>query len=287
MDKLASANATRLANHTANHLLGMYHVIDENYGKLHGTGLFIKFGDEPYIISAGHIFSTGMPLAAFGGDGKKFFPLSNPTQGVGDPVDLGLTRLDRSALTEITDRAPIEPSRFGSSQDLDGEAIFLHGYPDDRSRFSPLSNGIRSKSLPYLTEIIPIPAGTVYDDESFIAVAYDPTKALDEDDREVPLPLAYGMSGAPVWATRSRYYRADEWGPEHAQIVGIAHHWLPEHKCIIATRAEQVVVQIAHMLQREAAYFRWLDRGTPQGDDWSDWFGVRPDLERKLFSNRP
>lgn len=30
---------------------------------------------------------------------------------------------------------------------------------------------------------------------------------------------------------------------------------------------------------RDAAYFRWLDRGCPLGDDWSDWFAALRHLQ--------
>jgi hypothetical protein len=33
---------------------------------------------------------------------------------------------------------------------------------------------------------------------------------------------------------------------------------------------------------REAAYFEWLDRGCPHGDDWAHWFAARKRLDAQF-----
>ena len=30
------------------------------------------------------------------------------------------------------------------------------------------------------------------------------------------------------------------------------------------------------------AYFSWLDRGKPHGDDWADWFAAEKDIQGLL-----
>lgn len=37
---------------------------------------------------------------------------------------------------------------------------------------------------------------------------------------------------------------------------------------------------------REAAYYRWLERGTPLGDDWSDWYDAESRWREQIASHR-
>ena len=85
------------------------------------------------------------------------------------------------------------------------------------------------------------------------------------------MPSAEGLSGATVWKTNWSDHR-DAWTPEKARIIGVAFDWDTDGGNLTCTRVEAVRCFVNEILRREGESFRWEERGSPEKDDWGDWF---------------
>lgn len=261
-----------MAQHVRQHVFGLYQILGPDDGVLEGTGLYLDLGGEPYVLTAHHVFRGAPALAVFGGQGKPFFPLTNAAQGVSPPQDLGLTRLDGSASTRIAGLHPLSAGKLASSISAEGDFLYIYGYPGMHSRFFSAVGGIASQALSYVTTLAELPAG--FDERVNFAISYPAGGNQDDKDREVPLPSPDGLSGSPIWATRWNRATGATWKPETAEVIGVTTRWLQDEGCLIGTRIEVVRPQVRHFLQREAAYFRWKNRGCPENDSLTDWLSV-------------
>jgi hypothetical protein len=85
------------------------------------------------------------------------------------------------------------------------------------------------------------------------------------------------MSGSLIWKT-NQVEAGSRWSPEMATVVGLAHRFDEKKQCLIATRIEYVKGLLLTMVRSDYAYFRWIDRGRPMGDDWADWFAAESEV---------
>jgi hypothetical protein len=264
-----------MAQHTVESLIGLYEIIDRNYGHLAGSGIYIAFGAEPYVLTAAHVYSDHRSLAVYRGPGRPPFLFENPTQCIGAEIDLALCRLGRNALTQIADRTPLNPKRLADNSNAEGDFIFIHGYPGISSRYSHSMNSVISNSLPYITVLSEFPLGLQsehIDPKTHFAVAFSPIGNKDHLDRDCGLPDPHGLSGSAVWATRRNKYPGRNWTANNAEVIGIVQKWHQQERCLLVLRSEVIRNIVHHFLQREVAYFNWQERRVPIGDDWVDWF---------------
>jgi hypothetical protein len=63
-----------------------------------------------------------------------------------------------------------------------------------------------------------------------------------------------------------------------AAVVGLIHRFDENSQCLIATRIEYVKGLLLSMVRSDYAFFRWVDRGMPAGDDWADWFAAEREV---------
>ncbi len=148
---------------------------------------------------------------------------------------------------------------------------YVHGYPGEKSHWLPIVNGgIHSESLPFGgSDATSVWQG--YDPKLHICISYPNDGWFDRSGKSIPMPAPEGLSGSALWQT----YRRDHstgWNPGMAEIIGVIHRHDPVAQSLIATRIEPIRGFILNVLRREAAYFNWLQRGEPSGDDWTDWF---------------
>lgn len=256
----------------------VFEVKSAERGRFLGSGTFIQLGTYPYLLTAAHVPNEAEKRSWAHSLGNATPPahIEHPWQCCGFPSDLALVRLEDAHFSGLHRVRPIE-SRFLAKEfdELGNDFLFIHGWPDERSKeVWSLANGIVSKTLPYTTV-----AGTTgrawFDDEIHFAIQYNVNDQRDEHGNLAQMPGAYGLSGATVWKTNWADHQ-DDWTPEKARVIGVAFDWDTDGGNLTCTRIEAVRAFINDSLRREAAYFRWEERGSPNDDDWDNWFSARP-----------
>ncbi len=280
----------QMKGHTAPSLSQICGAIADDSGELAGSGTIIDLRGKPYLLTAEHVAAR---LFAQNADGSRKYPsglchsvgndqrmayIANPWHAWPDSKDIAATRLGPEML-EGTSVAPLNASRFARNTDnLNYDLYFVHGWPGKLSRFTTFfDHGVTSTSQPYggwLTDETDWPD---FDPNVHLAITYPMTDLIDE--RGSPANLAYpdGVSGSLLWKT-NRVGAGSAWTPDMATVVGLVHRFDPVKQCLLATRIEYVKGILLFMLRSDSAFFRWNDRGRPQGDDWADWFAAEAEV---------
>lgn len=270
----------QMATYTQPSLAAIYGSIDSNTGELVGSGTFLKLRGLPYLLTAGHIALKSeeyIGLAHSRSDAFAPSYITYPYHIRNDHIDICLVRVEVSTLqnTAIVPLASLKLSH--TSADINDDVLFIHGYPGERSKFFKFVDGVASKSLPY---------GTVtsksqydwFDDRVHFALDYTANSLIDEKLSQTALVIPHGLSGSAVWKT-NQHNLGSSWNPDAAEIVGVVHHWDQNAQSLVATRIEVVRDFLIQSLRGEFAYYRWLKRGSPSTDDWSDWFAASKEID--------
>jgi hypothetical protein len=195
------------------------------------------------------------------------------------PKDMAATRIAPVVL-DGTRVVPLKASRFAANTDNQNyDLYFVHGWPGkEKSHFTAFfERGVVSTSQPYGGWLTTETTWPMFDPAVHIAITYPMTDVIDERGVAVTPPYPAGMSGSLLWKTNWVGTGAG-WTPELATVVGLVHRFDEDKQCLIATRIEYVKGFLRLMLQEEFAYFRWIDRGRPAGDDWADWFAAEKEV---------
>lgn len=199
----------------------------------------------------------------------------------GIPQDIALTRIDPIVLQD-TEIVPLQADHFAlNSQNLNDDIYFIHGWPGQQSHFTAFfERGVVSRSLPYggLLESTSWPG---HDERVHFAITYPPDELIDERGLATTLPHPGGLSGAVVWKT-NKAGTGNEWTSNMPRIVGLAHRFDQDARCLVVTRVEYVKGLLLHVLRSDHAFFRWLGRGRPLWDDLDDWV----DAEKSIIDLR-
>jgi hypothetical protein len=247
----------------------------ENEGELIGTGTYLRLLTRPYLLTNEHVarFQSVSGLAHLPSQGGDYYRITTHFQAISSPLDVAVASIDESIL-EAGDRQCVPPEyiadNFRSSQ---YELFFVLGFPGERSRMSGFAGGLLTRGVPYLTQEAPLPAS--YEHSTSFALHYPFDKPLTTSDgKSSVLPDPHGLSGSPVWATGLPVITGNTSNPGQPKIVGVIRLWDLNDHVLVGTRIEFVREFLLHALRREFAYFSWLDRGMPLGDDWTDWFSA-------------
>lgn len=123
---------------------------------------------------------------------------------------------------------------------LSTDYLFVHGFPGERARFSPLLGGLVKQSLPYgvMRREDDLP-----DDMKTFAFAmdFDPANMFLRDGRAADWIDPHGLSGSAVWRIGASGQRVNTWKPEMSLLVGIVTAWQPDEKLLLATSARCLV----------------------------------------------
>lgn len=256
-----------MAQFTKPSLSAVYGIINQSKGSLFGSGTFINFHNSTYLITAGHVLETPsrfQGLAHSCSDGNKPSIFKYPKIVLKNTIDLGIVRIDSKILNN-TSIVPLDANSLAySSNDIKDNLFFIHGYLGKKSQFMQrIVNGVVSKSQPYIT-VLGASGYSWFNEKFHFALEYPAEPQM----KGYILPNPYGLSGSAVWSIE---YDSN-WDAEKAKIIGIVHTWDPHQESLVATRIEIVRDFILKYLRKECAYFNWLSRGKPTGDDLLDWY---------------
>jgi hypothetical protein len=260
-----------MRDHTGNFITPICRAIEFTYGEVEGSGTFVELHGATYIITNEHVARARLshPLAHFIGNGMRVARIVYPFQCLTWPTDAALARVDAKVLSGGTEVAIPSSRIYAVHRPVDGEIMFIHGFPGGQSHFSATYQGLLARTCPYATDIPPLPPG--YDLDLHFALSY-PAHGNVKTFQRTPttLPDPPGLSGTVVWDTRF-VATGGSWSPDKAVISGIVFGWNPGHQCLVATRIEIARIFLLQALREEAASFDWLNRGQPLWDDLADW----------------
>lgn len=243
-------------------LCPIYGIFDDLSGKLNGTGTLISHNGEVFVLTAAHVVHPNPEFAGFAYSAPGNPKLIATRSLTGRPLDLALFPVD-SSLAADPGRQPVDVGSLPTTSFIsDGEVLFVHGFPGERSY--ALAD-IYSKSLPYLS-VPGVSQCGWFDPRIHFAVDYASEGLIDENGKAISMVHPGGMSGSAVWAVAP--------DASNSRIVGVVHAWDQASQSLIATRIEAVRDFILLVLRSRHAYSRWEMRGRPEADDWPDWFAA-------------
>ncbi len=245
----------------------VYGIISDDEGALVGSATYIRVRGSLWLLTAAHVVDKG--LADYGRVARR---------GPNGAVEVGAwsrsdEALDLAAAYVGTDSSisALDLCAFaGTHADIDVHHLFIHGFPRLRSRFSGLAGGVVSNSVPYITYSHST-GWDGFDARLHFAIEYPAPEhqQFDEQGRPISLPPPDGMSGCAVYGLGSDLTAG--WRASGSQLLGVAHRWDQAKQAIVATRTEHVLTFMLRCVREREAYLMWRARGSPPGDQLSDW----------------
>jgi hypothetical protein len=279
-DALGDSVINQMRQHTETLVASVFAVHSLDEGSLLASGTYLRLRNKVYLLTNRHVATVldKHPLAHQLADDEYVIRLSNPFQALSDPIDAALGRIDEAIWNSVKNhKQALPPSHLADEhKTVRGELLFIMGFSGERSHFSPSLGMIFSTGTPFLTQEASLTPP--YLPNFHFALHYSGTDArsLNKSDRGLPVPL--GFSGSLVWNTRAvECLRSSyPWTPHEARATGLVWGWDTKAGCLIATRIEHVRLFLLQAIRQEMAYFHWLQRGAPAGDDLTDWsYAVR------------
>ena len=242
----------------------------ENDARPGGTGNFIQVGEGICILTNYHVITKkeNLLLSYFLGNAKPAQAIGSPFTVLKHPLDLGIVRIPKSLFDE-GDKKPISLAFLGDSSGLSEELLFVQGFPERGPNgqlltvFSRFANGVHFQPLGFTT-IFKNDEGPESFDIDFPRAGF-----ISADWVVNHTGNPGGLSGSLVWNCHFRQNK--EWSPRDAKIVGIVRKWDDKRQTLMCTRVEIIKGFISRFGISEAAYYRWLDNGSPENTALDDW----------------
>lgn len=260
---------------------------NDGNGELVGSGTFVDLFGTVYLATAEHVVreryakhTDGTPrydgLSHDVGHDAVGYVIDQPFYGHGMIRDVSVAKLRAEDFRKGT----ITPLKMETvpqlTPPLADDILFLQGYPGEKSRFVSLLGGIFSDSFPWVCAEEPT-NWSQFNPAIHFAIGY-PHEGMGESGSVTSLPNPGGMSGSAIWKTNI-VPRGALWTIDDIQMIGIAMNYNQESRVIIGTRIEYLWVLLFHAIQCQYAHDRWVERGSPEGDDWADWFSAEKHVQ--------
>jgi hypothetical protein len=264
----------QMAAYTRQFICALYYVIDKERGALAGSGSFLYLNGESYILTAGHVAKeskTFQGLAHSTSYGERPTYISNPYKCLEHPLDLALVKIDPTFFAS-GEKTYLRAAQLASTSDgVDSDLLFLHGFPGEKSKPVYLLRGVFSETLPYGGFTGSCTKYCWFDPKLHIALHYASKGMIDASGKEAKWIDPHGLSGSALWKTNRAGTPARTWSPEMARIVGVVFAHDDKAESLIATRIEVVRDFLLFSIRQECAYLNWINRGRPLWDDLLDW----------------
>ena len=273
-DKIRIDVANQMAEYTKKYITSVSLETSPTEGRLIGSGIYMQLRGHPYILTNEHVAKERLKgsIVHTLKNSEHPYCITNPFQRLPSPVDMAIARIEKDIFIKgerVAISADKIKGKFDTSKD---ELIFVQGFLGIKSHMlSTLDEGLFSRSLAYLSQVKSLPHG--FDSKIYFAVDYPWNKSLlTKENKRDYLPEPDGMSGSGVWDTGYVSKQGSSWSPEDSCIVGLICGWHHDSHTLIGIKIEIIRQFLILALRKEAAYFRWLERGKPNCDDWNDWF---------------
>jgi hypothetical protein len=250
-----------------------------------GTGNYLSLRGVPCLLTNEHVVAdaVGSHLAHLPGPTDDYVLCNTPIFTDRWPVDAAVTRLQQNPAGPQRDM--ISVAHFDREfSPAESELLFWLGFPGSTAfRGEPLTKQnihyswfgeLQYPGIPVLTQLFPapIPALEGYDATKHVVLHY-PAKATRFPGEELDTLNPKGMSGSFLWDTKfvARTAAGKKWSVEDARICGLVWAAYDKPEVVVGTRIECVLPMLIQFFREECAYFHWIARGRPLGDDLGDW----------------
>lgn len=238
-DKIKFIQSTMepMAWHTYPAIAGVVGIEDADTGRHVGSAVRLAVAGRCAIVTAAHVIREARTSARFAVTavrGGAPFELSGDPDRVDDELDV--------AAYFLPDEYPKDGIGFWPEERVDPtdeklstDSLFVHGFPEQRARFTPLLGGLVKRSFPYgvMLREDDLPANM----KPFqFAMDFDPANMFLPDGNGAEWLDPHGLSGSPVWRIGATGQKVDAWKPDLALLVGIVTTWCPDEKLILATK---------------------------------------------------
>ncbi len=274
----------KMAHHVDRFITPISEILDDEHGRAAGSGTYLRMNGSTYLVTNEHVAvkMLNRGIAHLPRRDDSYCRVVQTMAVLNFPIDLAVSRVDFDSwegATQLT--LPVDQFEETYSP-VDGEILFVCGYPGyarpaiaegeirypRETRFGLLS----TPAVPILTyavrEASRFPDGldeNLHATVHYHGVAHRPGEGL----REVPDPR--GFSGSLLWDTKFVATNSHDWTPAMARVCGLVHRWSSDHDVLIATKVEFVREALLTAIRREAAFFNWINRGSPPWEDLVDW----------------
>ncbi len=277
MTRLAAA---AMGPYVAQYVTALSVKTGKDQGAALATGNYLRVGDQTCLLTNAHVIddAEGDPIGHLPGPTDDYVLL--PPVSVLPPVDGVLARIPHAigklaiTVAQIDERFAPAQYELLSFCGCPGTSALRHESTEHRRRQTWFGSALETPIYPFMTQAF------ARDDEANPAAATDvaleyPAQAPRVGDGvEAGLPNAKGLSGSLVWDTKfvAAAQAGRAWSPSDARVCALVWGVHAKPDVVLATRIEHVRNALLALLRREAAYFRWIDRGRPLHDDLDDWW---------------
>jgi len=234
----------KMIEHVQPYLSPISQVLSESEGKHLGSGSYLEFKGNKYIITNEHVakhLATHSLTHQFSGN-ENILRLTKPAIAEPIPIDVAISEIPNSSWGLFEHSASAIPyDRFAQCHNpAEHELLFFAGYSGERAKF--LFGHLITRGTPYLTQECPFPNNVKEADPSFHFSLFYPPDLAKSVDGTSHLPDPHGFSGSLAWDTKfvACLESGLEWNPQMAKVTGIVWGWPSSAACILATKVEHL-----------------------------------------------
>lgn len=253
-----------MQDHCMRYITPMSYAIDDEWGRLEGTGAYIEFKGRRLLLTKEHVlhdYETRQFTHQFNGCEDIFKLRGHPLALEKQPIDCATWLIEDKIWNMRSHSAQVvPPERIAQEhRPLSGELLFFAGYPEKRSK--SLHRNLITRATRLLTQEPPnTPISDLH--TNYFVLNYSPEKAESVDPMNaINLSEPHGLSGSLVWNTRRLecLQQNRRWTPDLAQVTGILCRWDSTTSAVIAVRIEIVLEFLRrHILTNNSVIHRQL-----------------------------
>lgn len=225
-----------MAHYVPQFMTPLSRILSEDEGELQGTGSYVSIDGKSFLLTNHHVAAAlqRKRLGHMFNGSDLVYSLRSRFAAISPPTDAAIAPVD---MTRGPDANAVPLSRYANSHaPVDGELLFVAGYPGERSGFA--FGTLFTPLAVYLAQEDVMQSAAL--GSHHIAIPWLPDKARSADLHGSGLPLPPGMSGSLVWNTRRRECEINgwTWSPEEARVTGLVFAWSTCSNWIYATKVE-------------------------------------------------
>jgi hypothetical protein len=231
---------------------GIVRVEDPTTGAFVGSAWRVERAGRRAVVTAAHVIDEAsasgrlVAVTACRGAPPHPAPASDWLRAASDdlalwwaPSDYPGTSSEDASAPQVgywpSDAIDVSASSTGSDQ------LFVHGFPQTRTSFSPCLGGLVARSFPYAAMQREEPLREVSLGAHEFALHYEVEGLLSIAGGQGESQWPHGLSGSPVWRLDVGGRGVAEWKPARARMVGTAIRWVPNDQAMIVLHARRVV----------------------------------------------
>ncbi len=238
----------RMAEHTFPYIASVLRAEDDDTGTFCGSAWRLVSMGKRAIVTAAHVLdeaasSSGI-VAVSAERGAPPYPAPCDEWKRSPTDDLAVWFVPDA----YAQGAPSEHVSFWSGDAIDAtgsrigtDLLFVHGFPQVRSHFSPALKGALNTSFPYGAMEREEPMERVHMGPHEFALHFEVEGLLASAGSGADFTMPHGLSGSAVWRLDVGGRRSSAWAPTDAKLVGMALRWVQDEQALTVLHARRVL----------------------------------------------